>query len=214
VTGDARLSDLLNGRLEHHALDPPTDQRRQLLAYLKLLARWNRKINLTAFDLGQPTDAAVDRLIIEPVRAAAFIRPTDREAVDIGSGGGSPAIPLAICAPAVRMTMVEVRQRKAAFLREAARTLSLRADVAVQRFEDFGAEPARAGRVDVLSLRAVRTDEAVWAALRSLLAPGAVVLWFGSFGHIPEHGLDTACSALGANQEHFAADLAVLSVRA
>ena len=45
--------------------------------------------------------------------------------MDVGSGGGSPAIPLKLAAPAVALTMVEVKARKSAFLREAIRQLEL-----------------------------------------------------------------------------------------
>ena len=68
-------------------------------AYYRLLARWNRTINLTALSLDPLADEALDRLFIEPLAAAPYIR----EALDVtplsvwfdlGSGGGSPAIPL------------------------------------------------------------------------------------------------------------------------
>src|SRR5262245_46544264 len=106
-------------------------------AYLELLERWNRRINLTALPLDPPTDAAIDRLIVEPVAAARHLGTGDRTVVDLGSGGGSPALPFKIAARQVRLVMVESRARKVAFLREAARHLEL-ADVTVEatRFED------------------------------------------------------------------------------
>ena len=44
-----------------------------LAAYVELLARWNRKINLTALDVEEPTDEALDRLIVEPLVAVRLI---------------------------------------------------------------------------------------------------------------------------------------------
>ena len=98
--------------------------------YFGLLAKWNTKINLTAFSLDPASDEAIDRLIVEPVLAAKHVKHTDKLAIDLGSGGGSPGFPLKIVAPWIRMVMVEAKARKCAFLREVARQLPL-ADVEV-----------------------------------------------------------------------------------
>ena len=64
----------------------------RLAGYLDLLTIWNRRINLTSLE--EP-DTAVDRLVLEPMLAARFVPPAST-VLDIGSGGGSPAIPLKI----------------------------------------------------------------------------------------------------------------------
>jgi 16S rRNA (guanine527-N7)-methyltransferase len=58
--------------------------------------------------------------------------------VDVGSGGGMPGIPLKIARPALRVTLIESDQRKAAFLSHAAATLGLDLEVAPVRAEDAG----------------------------------------------------------------------------
>ncbi len=93
----------------------------RLVAYLELLLRWNRKINLTALD---DLDAAVDRLLLEPLAAVPHVNRQNGRLLDLGSGGGSPAIPLALSLPGLDLTMVEVKGRKAAFLREAVACLT------------------------------------------------------------------------------------------
>src|SRR3954467_11057735 len=97
-----------------------------LEGYYRLLTHWNAKINLTALPLDPPTDETFDRLLVEPLGAAKQI-PTHTPAIwfDLGSGGGSPAIPLKIARPSLRLTMIESKERKGAFLREAIRTLEL-----------------------------------------------------------------------------------------
>jgi 16S rRNA (guanine527-N7)-methyltransferase len=165
------------------ALSPDLADR--LLTYLGLLALWNRRINLTAFDLSAPSDEAIDRLVIEPVAAAPLVRSCDRRALDIGSGGGSPAIPLLLALPSIEMTLVEVRAKKAAFLREVIRTMSLPATVEVARVEDVAASRAF-GVFDVITFRAVRADQGLWRAVDRLLAPTGRVLWFGGVGHSTE----------------------------
>ena len=97
-------------------------QLHQLGEYLALLRRWNARMNLTALD--EP-DNAVDRLIVEPVVASAAIDASARVLVDIGSGGGSPAIPLKVARPELALTMIEVKTRKSVFLREVVRHLGL-----------------------------------------------------------------------------------------
>ncbi len=69
--------------------------------------------------------------------------------IDLGSGGGSPAIPLKIARPEFALAMVESKGRKSAFLRDVIRQLSLsRAEVVTDRFENLvaeGAKPPSAG---------------------------------------------------------------------
>src|SRR5262249_49693844 len=98
-----------------------------LETYFFLLARWDATVNLTPLPLDPPRDNTFDRLLLEPIAAADRIQPSTnpRSAVpiwvDLGSGGGSPAIPLKILRPHWVLTMVEARERKTAFLREAVR---------------------------------------------------------------------------------------------
>ena len=157
-------------------VDPVVTTR--LARYLTLLGRWNRRINLTAFDLDQPTDHAIDRLIVEPVLAASEVRDRDRVVIDVGSGGGSPALPLKIVVPHVRMTLIESRVRKCAFLREAARELDLDGvDVETFRLARDG-RPQLNGTADLVTLRAVRADGELLDGISKLLLPDGRLLWF------------------------------------
>ena len=147
-----------------------------LALYLTLLSRWNETIRLTSLD--EP-EAAVDRLILEPVKAAMLLPSHSLSLMDVGSGGGSPAIPLKVIRPNVSLVMVESRSRKAAFLREATRELSLdHTTVETARVEDLGSR-LRA-TMDALSVRAVRIDSPLLSALGDFLKPGGCVLAFTS----------------------------------
>jgi 16S rRNA (guanine527-N7)-methyltransferase len=156
----------------------------RLEAYYRLLARWNRKVNLTALHLEELSDPAVDRLLVEPLAAARFVLDSPLAWFDLGSGGGSPAIPLKIVRPAARLTLVESKVRKAAFLREAVRMLGLEnASVENDRFEDIAARtPTDAAMVELVTVRAVKTDKVLFRASRALLREGGRLLLFSSSG--------------------------------
>ena len=149
-----------------------------LVAYYELLTRWNAKINLTAL---RDPDEAIDRLLLEPVAAAAHL-PTGSTLMDLGSGGGSPAIPLALALQTERLIMVESRGRKASFLREAARTVGISAVVEEGRFEDLVGRDAYRAQADIVSMRAVRMDAAALTAAASFLRPAGMLALFVSSG--------------------------------
>lgn len=150
------LESLIASRIAAASAPTPPDGVSRLARYVELLAHWNRRINLTSLDIAPATDAAIDRLIVEPLLASRWIRPADRRVVDLGSGGGSPAIPLAIAVPSIQMTMVESRGKKCAFLREAARELGLlTASVEQARFEELVARAEWSHCASVVSVRAV-----------------------------------------------------------
>lgn len=175
----------IRDRFEELSLAPTAAEVSQLVAYFGLLAKWNRTVNLTAFSLENSNLQAIDRLLIEPFAASKLVRnhfPVQPGArlLDLGSGGGSPAIPLKIGVPELRLTMVESRGKKAAFLREAIRQVGLvDSDVLNVRIEGLsGAEAFLAA--EWISVRAVRADAEFWDAALALLSPRGKVLWFRS----------------------------------
>lgn len=143
----------------------------RLVDYVRLLERWNSRMNLAS--LVDPT-RAMDRLILEPLQASAYLRHV-RSVVDVGSGGGSPAVILKIALPSVELHMVEVRARRATFLREVIRKLELDATFVHQcRVQDF----QQAGHA--VTVRAVRLDRAMRGELQRLCEEGGRVWVFGS----------------------------------
>ena len=152
-----------------------------LAAYVELLARWNKKINLTALPVEPLSDEAADRLIVEPVLAARRLLASEKFVIDVGTGGGSPAIPLAIVAPDVRLVMVEIKVRKCAFLREVVRQLGLKgAAVENSRVEELLSRSEYHEAVDVVTVRAVRPDRRLLMAIQAFLKPGGRLFWFGA----------------------------------
>ena len=162
-------------------------QAERLATYLDLLFRWNRKVNLTALTQG---DEALDRLVLEPLLAARYLPAGPGRLIDIGSGGGSPAIPLKLAVSDYALTMVESKARKAAFLREVARVLDIRdVTVAPARFESLLGDAGHTAVYSAFSIRAVRIERHTLTELASFLKPGGIGLVFrGPSG--PDEGVD------------------------
>jgi 16S rRNA (guanine527-N7)-methyltransferase len=148
----------------------------QLAGYLRLLLRWNQRMNLTGLT---DDDAGIDRLLVEPLVAAEQLPCGPLRVIDVGSGGGSPAIPMRLRRPEVALRMVERKGRKAAFLREAVRHLALTGStVEARSYEEVGANLVEAERADVVTVRAVRLDDAGLRAVAGLLVSGGQLFLF------------------------------------
>ena len=152
----------------------------KLETYYQLLTKWNAKINLTAYRLvPEGEEGAIDRLLIEPVVAARYVQENARTLLDAGSGGGSPAIPLKLASPNLYLRMVEVKTRKAVFLREAVRELGLKdAEVETSRFEELLPRPELHETLDLVSIRAVRIETRTLLTLQAFLKTGGKLLLF------------------------------------
>jgi len=154
-----------------------------LFRYVELLRRWNSRINLTSLPLDPLADETIDRLLIEPLCVAAQLEEIDGRWFDLGSGGGSPAIPIKVALPRLRLVMVESRERKAAFLREAVRELRLKnSSVLNMRFEALQADPSLASTADLVTVRAVKVDPDLIALCEFLLHSGGLLVMLGYKG--------------------------------
>jgi 16S rRNA (guanine527-N7)-methyltransferase len=180
------LSDRIAARGRLAGVDVPAPLAGELARYLKLLFRWNERMNLTGLI---DDDAGIDRLLVEPLVAARWLPEGPLRLVDIGSGGGSPAVPMRLMCPDVRLRMVESKSRKAAFLREAVRHLVLTGvSVEACRYEAFAAGVDEGDRADVVTVRAVRLDRAGFRALTGLMADGGRLFLFEGQGAGREDG--------------------------
>lgn len=152
-----------------------------LEAYFELLRKWNEKISLTSLPIDEAGDEAIDRLLIEPLLAVKYLPAPTATLIDIGSGGGSPAIPIKLSSPGISMRMVESKNRKAAFLREVVRQLNLGQTVVdAVRFEELLARPELHEAADVVTMRAVRVEQKTLIGLQAFLKPGGLLFLFRS----------------------------------
>jgi 16S rRNA (guanine527-N7)-methyltransferase len=138
----------------------------QLAAYRGLILEWNRKFNLTAL---RDADAIDGRLIAESLRLLPFLPDlAGLRAVDLGTGAGSPGIPLAIVRPDIAFTLIDATGKKVRFLELVATELGLTNVTPIHgRSENLAHDPAYREQNDLIVARAV----AQLAALAELTLP-------------------------------------------
>jgi 16S rRNA (guanine527-N7)-methyltransferase len=149
-------------------LSPPKIQQ-----YAQLLLEWNRTINLTgARTLEQAEALIADAGVLVDASWTGVSR-----VIDIGSGGGLPAIPLAVAMPEVKFTLLEANARKCAFLEHVAATLGLaNVVVAAGRAEELGHRPALREQFDrAISRAAARPEVLLELALPFVRTGGDLV---------------------------------------
>ena len=106
--------------------------------FLQEMGRWNQVHNLTAIE-GEKDSISlhlIDSIAVLPVLRRFLKDPSPRIA-DLGSGGGLPAIPIAILQPDWRLTLIEAIRKKTAFLQHVRGKLKLKnIEVLSERVED------------------------------------------------------------------------------
>jgi 16S rRNA (guanine527-N7)-methyltransferase len=147
----------------------------QIRVYIEILLRWNRRISLTTvtdplqilrFHFGESL-FAIDQVPIRYGRLA-----------DVGSGAGFPAVPIRMATEGLHVTLIESNRKKAAFLSEIVRELTLtNVDVNSCRMEDVTNLDSA---FDYVTARAILIDESVLAWASSVLnRDSKAVLWLG-----------------------------------
>ena len=133
-------------------------QQADLERFAALLRKWNAVQNLVS---RETVDELWPRHIEDSLQLMKFVRDGDRRVIDLGSGGGFPAIPMAVASRGTerRFTLVEPIAKKASFLRTMARELDLAVVVEAKRAEQIDSRET----FDLVTSRAL-------AALSELLA--------------------------------------------
>lgn len=162
--------------------DPNTQA--TLERYRTELLRWNAKVNL----IGPEATANVGEHIAEAVEAAEILQPRGN-VMDFGSGGGLPAIPMAIIAKGhawgAQFHLVEADQKKWAFLKHIVRECSLSAQVYGDRLARLLPRFPPELRFSLVVSRAVGRPEEWVPTLKDRLEDGARVALFQGVPEIP-----------------------------
>ena len=166
--------DILESELQQFHIDLDLQQKEMLVAYCDELTRWNRKMNLT----GLADAGLVRRLVVEPVWVGLQLKARQAVLLDIGSGNGSPAIPLQVVCRFRKCQLVEARTKRAAFLRHLVSVLKLgEMEIHRARFSDVaGAIEAP----DWVTLQAVALTKELLDLLRPVAHSTTTVVWISS----------------------------------
>lgn len=116
------LKEQLKSGLHAMNLELSTAQQLMLLEYVSLLKKWNSTYNLTALrdERTMISHHLLDSLTLLPYVANA------KTLMDVGSGGGMPGIPTAICLPDLQITLLDSNTKKTTFLQQAVIELGLK----------------------------------------------------------------------------------------
>jgi len=199
----SRIAELLKPFLEEEVLTAA--DLNHISTYIDILLRWNARINLTAI---RDPEEIVTRHFGESLFAARNLFPAaerrqsaahgasrgaDRaeasaaeqrkklRVADVGSGAGFPGIPLKLWAPEIELTLIEANHKKATFLREIVRVLTL-TDINIQ---DARAETLPPASFDAVTLRAVERFETVLPTAAGLVAPNGRLALLISANQLP-----------------------------
>lgn len=170
--------------MELLAMELTEDQAQKLSRFADLLIKWNESYNLTS--ITSPKDVLdlhlVDSLAL--AKCSGDLLNGSKTVLDVGSGGGLPAIPLAIVRPELEITMVDAVQKKTIFQRQA---------ISMLRLKNIKAEHTRVEQIkhrtfDVITSRAFASLSDMIHLTEHLLAPGGV--WLAMKGKFPQEEVD------------------------
>ena len=175
------------------SLDVSRETLGRLDAYADLLVKWQKAINLVA---PSTLKSLWTRHILDSAQVA-ILGAKHQSWADLGSGAGFPGVIIAVLAreraEPGRFHLIESDQRKASFLREAARVTGVSAEIHACRVEDI--LPELRGKITAVTARAL-------APLPSLLALAEPLLTTGAEGFFPKG--ETLSSELQRASEVFA----------
>lgn len=141
-------------------------QQEKLLAYVALLAKWNKTYSLTAI---REPERMVAHHLLDSLAPLPYLKGENVRVLDVGSGFGTPGIPLAIARPDWQLVLLDSNHKKTTFLRQALLELQLpNVTIVTERVESYRPEAL----FHIITSRAF-SDLAEFVRLtRHLLAPG------------------------------------------
>ncbi|WP_416191482.1 16S rRNA (guanine(527)-N(7))-methyltransferase RsmG [Neisseria sp. CCUG12390] len=170
----------LQAGIAEMGLDITAAQQAKLLEYVNLLKKWNKTYNLTAL---RDESLMISHHLLDSLTLLPYLDGA-QTMLDVGSGGGQPGIPAAICRPDLQITLLDANTKKTSFLQQAVIELGLSnvriVSGRVEAVQDFQA--------DVITSRAFAelADFVNWTA--QLLKDGGY--WAAMKGVYPQEEID------------------------
>jgi 16S rRNA (guanine527-N7)-methyltransferase len=188
---DADLAAVITSGATRLGVDLEAERTGHLVAYVRLIERWNATYNLTAV---RDARAMATQHVVDSLSAIASVRahlPGDnRRILDVGSGAGLPGVVIAIVDKEAVVTCVDSVGKKAAFVKHVAITLGLDNLSAVHaRVESMRAPPA----FGLIVSRAFASLSTLVSSTRHLLGSGG--WWLAMKGKVPLEEIRDASAA-------------------
>lgn len=160
--GEVNFAELINRTLDRSLLD----------RYFDLLMEQNSQVNLVSRETSRED---FDRLVAESLLPLGQITLPRSNYLDIGAGGGMPAVPIMLSGVVSAETfLVERTLKKARALEAIVQGLGLRATVLPRNFEELHELPP----LHLVTLRLVKPDQNLLAGIHDVLAPGGVFIYY------------------------------------
>ena len=137
------LEEQLSAGLTQQSVKISQEQQQKLIQFVDLLSKWNKVVNLTSIRDKKEmiTLHILDSLVVLPFLSEADTKEeaaSIKTILDVGTGGGIPGIPLAICLPDIDFVLLDARGKKIRFIQTVIAQLGLKNVTAVHsRVEDY-----------------------------------------------------------------------------
>ena len=145
----------------------------KLNAYFSCLMEQNRRVNLVSRETNR---AGFERMVGESLLPLKYMKIPVQSYLDIGAGGGIPAIPFLLAgAVSGKTTLFERTLKKARALETIVDKLQLKASVIARNFEELDGLP----RVELITLRYVKLTPVLLHSIGAVLCPGGLLVYYG-----------------------------------
>ncbi|KPN72173.1 16S rRNA (guanine(527)-N(7))-methyltransferase RsmG [Neisseria sp. 83E34] len=174
----------LQAGLQEMGLSLTTAQQLLLLEYVALLKKWNSTYNLTAL---RDENTMISHHVLDSLTLLPYVKDA-KTLMDVGSGGGMPGIPTAICRPDLQITLLDSNTKKTTFLQQAVIELGLnnvtvasgRVEAMYDKKVDVVTSRAFAELADFIALtKHLLNENGYWAAMKGVYP-------YEELEHVPE----------------------------
>jgi len=165
---------LVEELLEKNGIELSKEAVEKLASYAEEVVRWGARMNL----VGAPDSRTVVCVhLADSIAAIKRFQFSGSRCVDIGSGAGFPGLPIGLAVDDARVTLIEARKKRAAFLKYCIANFGLlNVEVFGARAEDY----PHHNSFDYAFSRATGDETSVWRVARQLLAGGGKLLMWKS----------------------------------
>jgi 16S rRNA (guanine527-N7)-methyltransferase len=172
-----------------HFTRPAEQVAADLESYAQLLRKWQAVQNLVS---RETLDEVWSRHFVDSLQVLKLLNPSDHAFLDLGSGGGFPALPLAIALKSANhhFTLIEPNGRKVSFLRTVARELKLQVTVEGRRSDQV--DSRETPTPDVITSRALASLITLCGWMDPFFAPQSRAILHKGREHVEELAESTA----------------------